>query len=551
MRREAETSFDVAVLGSGVGGAVLALILASQGVKVVMVEGGVHPRFAVGESTIPHTSMLSSMLAEQYGVPELETIAYPERIAAEVAPTSGIKRAFGFAYHRAGEEYDPAEGLLVGTSSKDETHVFRQDLDAWLTYRAVQRGAYLRHNTRVLSVDIDATGVRLQTSGDEIRARYVVDGTGFRSVLADRYDLRETPTRFEHHSRSMFTHMVDVGEFDPGHSMQVPWEQSTMHHVFDRGWFWVIPFNNWPGSTNPLVSIGLTVDPRVHPKPAGVPADVEFQQFLDLFPSVGRQFADAKTVRPWVSTDRLQYSAKQGVGYRWCLMSHANGALDPLFSRGMVNTLEITAALVEPLLQALADDDFAEERFSHLEELHRRVLDYNDALVTNAFTSWADFDLWNAWLRVWGMGTIPLEFRLMNSLADYTSTRDPRYLSGGVAEPTFSDFEDPDYAAFFGRAVAVMDDFRSGEQTAKEAAARIFELTTAYDFPISMRADAMKRAGWLAADGDISERNLEFARSGFRWALSNPGTHDLFGNAATFFRWRARRSDPHLAGVPA
>lgn len=547
MRPSSEAPFDVAVLGSGMSGAVLGIILASQGVRVIMIDSGVHPRFAVGESTIPHTSLLSSLLAEQYGVAELDTIAYPDRITREVCSTCGIKRAFGFAYHRPGQEYDPAEGLLVGTSSKDETHVFRQDVDSWLAYAAVRRGAELRQNTVVGSVEIDTTGVALTTTGGElIRARYLVDGSGFRSVLADRYELREVPPRFAHHSRSLFTHMVDVGVFDEGHPMQIPWEQSTMHHIFDRGWFWVIPFNNWEVSTNPLVSVGLTVDPRVHPRPAGVAPQVEFQQFLDRFPSVARQFADAKAVRPWVSTDRLQYSSRRGVGYRWCLMSHANGALDPLFSRGLVNTLEVTAALVGPLLAALGDDDFGEERFEHIEHLHRRVLDYNDSLVSCSFASWSNFDLWNAWLRVWGMGTIPLEFRLMNSLADYTSTHDPRYLKGEVAKPVFSDFEDPDYAEFFARAVGLMNGYRSGSSVATETAEAIFDLTGQYEFPITMRAGAMARAGWLADEASMSERNLAFARSGFRWALANPGSHDLFGNAQTFYRWRARQSDPHL-----
>ena len=54
-------------------------------------------------------------------------------------------------------------------------------------------------------------GVKLQTSaGEEIRARYLVDGTGYRSILADRFGLRENPTRLKHHSRTLFTHMVDV-----------------------------------------------------------------------------------------------------------------------------------------------------------------------------------------------------------------------------------------------------------------------------------------------------------------------------------------------------
>ena len=40
----------------------------------------------------------------------------------------------------------------------------------------------------------------------------------------------------------------------------------------------------------------------------------------------------------------------------------------------------------------------------HFEPLQQRVLDYNDRLVNGAFISWADFDLWNAWLRVLGLG---------------------------------------------------------------------------------------------------------------------------------------------------
>jgi len=544
---EPEGSYDVAILGTGIGGATLGLILARQGARVVMIDSGVHPRFAVGESTIPHTSLLSCLLAERYGVPELETIAYPERIAAEVCSTCGIKRGFGFAYHRPGRRFDPKEGLLVGTNSKDETHVFRQDVDSWLTYAAMRRGAALRPGTVVRSVEIDRAGVTMvSATGETIRSRYIVDGSGFRSVLAEQFGLRDEPPRFRHHSRSLFTHMVDVGTLDDG-AMSIPWAQTTLHHVFDRGWIWVIPFGNREGSTNPLVSVGLTVDPRVHPKPRGLaPAD-EFGQFLDRYPSVGAQFAAAQAVRPWVSTDRLQYSSRRGVGYRWCQMSHANGALDPLFSRGLINTFEVIAALAEPLLAALADDDFDEDRFAPIEALHRRVLDYNDRLVSGSFASWVDFDLWNAWLRVWAFGTIPLEFRLMNSLADYTATRHDRYLSGGVADPLFSDFEDPDYAAFFGRAERILGGVGRGGLSATAAAMELFDLSKKYEFRLPMRRDAMERAGWLAGEDAMSERSTEFARSGYRWALSNPGTHDLFGSVETFYRWRARRSDPALS----
>ena len=57
-------SDDVAVLGSGFAGAALAAILARQGLSVVVLEAGVHPRFAIGESMILETSETLRAMAE-------------------------------------------------------------------------------------------------------------------------------------------------------------------------------------------------------------------------------------------------------------------------------------------------------------------------------------------------------------------------------------------------------------------------------------------------------------------------------------------------------
>ncbi len=544
---ETEHDFDVAILGSGMSGSMLAAILAKQGVRVVLLDQETHPRFVVGESTIPHTSLLISLLAEKYNMPELEHVAYPDRLAKNVCTTCGIKRSFGFAYHREGQTYDSREGLQFGTSSKDENHWFRQDIDSYLYHLAVQHGASPRQRTKVTSLEISDRGVALETStGEHIRARYLVDGTGFKSVVADRYDLREKPTRLKHHSRSMFTHMVDVPAFEENRNpLSLPWNQSTLHHCFDRGWFWVIPFNNHALSTNPLISIGLTMDERRYPKSNLLP-EQEFEHFLNKFPSVAEQFAGAKAVRPWISTERLQYSSKQTLGYRYCLMSHAAGAVDPLFSRGMINTLEVITALIDPLLTALATDDFEQDGFAHIEPLQQKVLDYNDDLVNGAFISWADFDLWNAWLRVWALGTVITEFRVMTVLGEYSATHDEEALRGEVHDPVFSTYEDPDYGVFFRGVVELIEAFEAGRLPAAEAAKRIFDLATSYPFPVLLRREALTRAGWMKEGDFITERDVEFARRGFRWALTNPQTRDLFGNSETFFRWCARRPDPHL-----
>ena len=68
-----------------------------------------------------------------------------------------------------------------------------------------------------------------------IRARYLVDGTGHRSILAERVGLRETPTRLKHHSRTLFTHMVDVPPFDDANNpLPISYHKGTLHHCFER-----------------------------------------------------------------------------------------------------------------------------------------------------------------------------------------------------------------------------------------------------------------------------------------------------------------------------
>jgi len=174
------------------------------------------------------------------------------------------------------------------------------------------------------------------------------------------------------------------------------------------------------------------------------------------------------------------------------------------------------------------------------------VLDYNDQLVNGSFISWADFDVWNAWLRVWSLGTILAEFRLMNALNDYTKTRDERYLRSNIADPIFSDFEDPDYSAFFKQSVIWIEAFEAGSLSAADTAKRIFDHTGDFEFPVNITREAFERANWLKPGQRMSDSNVRLVRRSYRWALTNPNTRDLFGRFETLCRWAQHRPDPHL-----
>lgn len=431
------SNYDVVILGSGIAGSTLGAVLARNGVKVLLADAANHPRFAVGESMIPQFVAWLQVISERFDVPELQALTDANTINREISNTFGRKQHFGFMLHRPGEEPDPTEShmFVIPDTLASASHLYRQDSDAYLFRVAVKYGCDTRQQWRVTKIAIDEDQVTLiGADGSEVSARYLVDASGYRSPLADHFGLREEPSRFRHHSRSLFTHMIGVPPYDevvrdtPETRPPVPWHNGTMHHLFDRGWFWIIPFDNHELSRNPVCSVGVTLDPRMYPKPEDMTPEEEFNELASRFPAVQRQLAGARKVREWVSTGRLQYSSTQTVGRRWCLMSHAAGFLDPLYSRGMSNTFELIASLVPRLLAALADDDFDEERFRFVEELEQGLLDYNDILVNCSFIAFKHHRLYDAVFRIWGSGTTPGTLRINNALRTFRETKDPSVL---------------------------------------------------------------------------------------------------------------------------
>ncbi len=417
---------DVVVLGSGLAGSLLATILARHGHSVAMIERGRHPRLAIGESLVPASALLFWILGEKHDVPEIRTLAHLDSVSRNVAPSSGVKRGFSYVYHREGQtKVVPEESsLFIGPKQPifRESQFYRQDIDHHLVKTAQQYGVQYRDMTAVTGVDIDGgNGGEARVSfadGSSLSARYVVDATGRHSILAEQFDLREQPTRLRHHSRTIFTHMTNVTPFEDvapgseGKRVSDSWSKGTLHHVFDGGWFWVIPFDNYHLSESNLVSVGLTIDPRRYPKPEGVEPEKEFDEFIKRFPLVEQHLGPAEAARPFVGTDRIQYSSTTSVGDRFLLLQHAYGFIDPLFSRGIWRSQEAVDAIADELLVALEDDDLSAERFAAVDRMQANMLDDNDQMVRNAYRSMADYNTWTAWIRIWFadefLTTIPL-----------------------------------------------------------------------------------------------------------------------------------------------
>ncbi len=494
--------YDVAILGSGISGSMLATILAKSGAAVLLLDATTHPRFAIGESTVRHTLRMVKIMAERFDIEELRQIGSGENIREHVTSACGEKRHFGFIYHREGETQRPEEvtQLMIPPFREGyEAHLFRQDIDAFLYQSALHYGAEGRQNTRVQKIDLQESHVGLTTDqGETFTARYLVDATGFRSPLAHTLGLRDDPPRAKTHSRALFTHMIDVKDYDDltGHAHGQPerWYNGTCHHLFDGGWMWVIPFDNHPKSTNPLVSVGFQLDSRRFPKPKDMTPQDEWDMWMEKYPSIAIQFADAKVVRPWVSTGRIQYSSRQTVGHRWCLMAHSAGFIDAIFSRGLANTTEILNALAPRLIAAIKDDDFSVERFDYVERLQQNLFVNTDLLAYGAYVSYRDFDLWNAWFRIWALGVGIGDLRLASIYRRFKQSHDESILPDQQEPMGLFASNQTGFGELFRQAIAAIDAVDAGTLDPKAAATQIHALIAQADFtsPVGL-ADPEKR----------------------------------------------------------
>ena len=93
--RVACPDFDVAIVGGGFAGSLLAMVARRLGKSVLLIERERHPRFVIGESSTPLANLLMEEIAVRHDLPRLLPLckggawqaAYPEI-------GCGLKRGF-------------------------------------------------------------------------------------------------------------------------------------------------------------------------------------------------------------------------------------------------------------------------------------------------------------------------------------------------------------------------------------------------------------------------------------------------------------------------
>jgi FADH2 O2-dependent halogenase len=397
-------TYDIAVVGSGFGGSLLAMIAHQLGRSVILLEKGKHPRFAIGESSTPLSNILLENLTTRYRLPNLTPLSKWgswQKTNPQVA--CGLKRGFTFYHHALGAlsapDPDHHHQLLVAASPHDaiaDTHWYRAAVDHFFVQQAEQIGVpYLDEVNLQGGAESDSeirvTGRR---GGEKlsIGAKFLVDATGPRGFLHRALEIPELELPSFPATQALFSHFTGVGQIadamlsDADRLPPYPVDDAAVHHIFEGGWIWVLKFNNG------ITSAGVAATDKLADRLRFSEREPAWHRLLDQLPAVKEQFAKAKANRPFTHMPRLAFRSKHIAGKRWAMLPSAAGFVDPLLSTGFPLTLLGVSRLSEIIEQDWDTPRFPGRLNTYAVQTNSELLD-TGRLIANLYATMDRFPL--------------------------------------------------------------------------------------------------------------------------------------------------------------
>jgi flavin-dependent dehydrogenase len=302
-------STDVLVIGAGPAGTVAASIVNKAGFKVRIVEKMKFPRFVIGESLLPRC------------MEALEEAGFLEAVKEKKFQEKG-----GAKFVKNGKtcDYQFADQFTKGWEWTWQ--VPRAEFDKTLADTVEKMGVQIDYETTVTGIEfqgsdsittvVDKNGIK-----SEIRARFIIDGSGYGRVIPRLFNM-DKPSNLPPR-KALFTHTVDLRRelSDEPNRITIVVHQPAV-------WIWIIPFSTG------VTSLGFVGDPSFFAK---IPGNTE-QQLRTLIaqePYLKERFKEIeflfepRVLESWSSTTDRFY------GEGFVLTGNVTEFLDPVFSSGV------------------------------------------------------------------------------------------------------------------------------------------------------------------------------------------------------------------------
>ncbi len=314
-----EGKYDALIVGAGPAGATSAMLLARQGLNVLIIERATFPRFHIGESMLPRMGNL----IEELGLTEaMASLPQVPKLGAEFVMGDG-SAAMQFTFR---------SGLLPGAPT---FNVERSAFDQMLLEQARLAGAKTRQALvkEILELEDENVRVRLD-DGQIIEARWLLDCSGQSTLVGKHLNLRKPMPDRSLQKVAYFQHFQFVD--------RLPGDQSGYPSIvlFDEGWFWIIAINET------TTSVGMVIHPDTA-RDLDVPANRMLRWGIARCPLLRQRMAQASGPELNHVAANFCYTCRPYAGPGYFLVGDSAAFLDPAFSTGA------TLAMIEATEAAL------------------------------------------------------------------------------------------------------------------------------------------------------------------------------------------------------
>lgn len=319
MSRVQENQFDLIVIGGGPGGSTLSTLVAMRGHKVLLLEREKHPRYRIGESTLPYTLGICKLLGLGS---ELSRAGFTKKLGG-IWRWGTLENVVWVDFRAVVPEpvLDGAYAYQVERSKFDEI-LFRNALHHGVDAR--ERHVVddlIEENGRIVGVRYTDRHGNLGVA----RTRYVADAGGYSSRFHHLCGHRMFAERFRNFAVFCY--------FNGGKRLPEPMSGSILNVTFRHGWFWYIPL------APDLTSVGAVL-PIAKASLLKEGHDQAMRGFIDDCPTIKEYLAGAERITEGMYG---QYRIRKDWSYLntkfWrpglVLVGDAACFVDPLFSTGV------------------------------------------------------------------------------------------------------------------------------------------------------------------------------------------------------------------------
>jgi len=357
-------NYQVIIIGGGPAGAATALYLLKLGIKPILLEKAVFPRYHIGESLTGEAGGCLRDLGVDHLMSEQK---FPIKHGVVVYGPTG-----GESFWVPVMKRDEARQLQPATTWQ----VRRSTFDKLLLDAAIERGADVipAAATATLQDNGRLSGLTIRTENgteEKVRSEMVVDASGQTTFLANQCRLMGEKERGNYSKQvAVFSQVKQaVRETEQGAANTLIFYEKKNH------WAWLIPIDD------EITSVGVVVPREYFSAQRLSPADFLRSELMTMNPELTKRVPDLTFVEETRSASNYSYHIKQFTGPGFLCVGDSHRFIDPIFSFGVNFALKEAQFASEVVAMHLSGDPGATSALSAYQSLSERGQDIIQDLV--------------------------------------------------------------------------------------------------------------------------------------------------------------------------